>query len=325
MVTADMSDNERLMQRVNHLRKIVSWADEVQKSLGAPPEKADPRRERFDEMLAIAHRIVDESEDPKKQDRIRSSVDADARRGKHGIFYDGYKLDISMDAQSELIPAVDTLAANQDEAADAARLVKQEQAAQGNRVEGLAMDGIGFRGDILRELKDPQGLDLVVCVPPHEWVTVKEGYFSATDFHLAEEGDLLVCPGEEESRVRYRNTGDTAWVFYYKIRQCKACPLLGKCMPSLTDKHGRMVAINDYEAEYQAAREFAQTENYRMIRKQHPKIERTLAEITRYHGGRRARFRGNWRVVIQFLLTTMVVNLKRMVKLLQGTACLSPA
>ena len=47
------------------------------------------------------------------------------------------------------------------------------------------------------------------------------------------------------------------------------------------------------------------------------------ADIVRYHGGRRCRYRGQWRVNIQYLLTGLVVNVKRMVKLLcpAGASC----
>jgi IS5 family transposase len=315
-VTADLSDVERLWQRIAHLRRIVGWADEVQKNLGVPPGKTDPHRERFDEMLKVAHRIVDESGDPNKKDRVLSSVDPDARCGKHGAFYDGYALDISMDADSELITAVDTPPANQDEAANAARLVKQEQHAQGNRVEALSIDGIGFVGQVLRELKDPNGLGLVVYVPPRDWTPVDPSYFAASDFHLTEDGLTLVCPAEEETQSRYRNGLDTTWHYQFTLRQCRACLLLCKCMKKLPVARGRQVNKNDYDAEYQAAREFAQTEAYTQVRQIHPKIERKLAEIIRYHAGRRTRFRGGWQVAIQYLLTTLVVNLKRMAKLL---------
>jgi transposase len=328
-VTVDLSDIERLWQRVEHLRRIVGWADEVQKSLGTLLEKADPRRERFDAMLVVAHRIVDESGDPDQKDRVVSSVDPDARCGKHGAFYDGYALDISMDADSELITAVDTPPANQDEAANAAHLVKQEQQAQGNRVEALSIDGIGFVGEVLRELKDPNGLGLVVYVPPREWTQAGHPYFAAADFHLTADGLTLVCPAEEETQARYRNGLDTSWHFQFTHRQCQACPLLCQCMAKLPATRGRQVNKNDYDAEYQAAREFAQTEAYTQVRQQHPKIERKLAEIIRYHAGRRTRFRGSWQVAIQYLLTTLVVNLKRMVRLLfipaQASACGSVA
>ena len=213
-MTADLSDIERLWQRIEHLRRIVAWADDLQRSLGTPVEQADPRRERFDQILAVAHRIVDERDDPGKKDRVISSVDPDARCGKHGAFYDGYALDISMDADGELITAVATPPANQDEAANAVHLVKQEQAAQGNRVEALSIDGIGFVGEVLRELKDPNGLGLVVYVPPRDWTIAGQPYFAASDFHLTDDGLTLVCPAEEETQSRYRNGLDTSWHFH---------------------------------------------------------------------------------------------------------------
>lgn len=315
-ITADLSDMERLLQRLEHLRRIVNWADEMQKSLGKPTEPVTPQRKRFDEMLEVAHRIVDESNDPEAKDRVRSSIDPDARRGKHGAFYDGYSLDTLMDADSELITAVNVAPANQDEAANAANLVRQEQAAQGNRVKSLSIDGIGFRGDVLRELTDPQGLGLAVCVPPRDWVNTNGPYFSGEDFHLENDGLTLVCPGEEETQARSRNDHDTGWQYHFTLGQCKGCRLRDKCMEKLPAKHGRQVSRNDYEAEYRAARQFARTETYTQIRRQHPKIERKLAEIIRYHHGRRTRFRRSAQVAIQYLMTTLVVNLKRMTKLL---------
>jgi len=323
-ITAKLTEIERLGQRVEHLRKIVGWADEIQKKLGEPGEKVEPQRQRFDKMLEVAHRIVDESENPDQKDRTRSSVDPDARRGKHGSYYDGYQLAISMDAESEIITVVDVGPANQDEAANAANMVEQEQKAQKNQVKALSIDGIGFRGDVLRKLKDPKGLGLTVYVPPRDWPT--SPYYTAANFHLEEGGMVLVCPNEEESRSRSRNERDTGSQFHFKRSQCQDCPLLSQCMEKLPGKHGRQVNINDYEAEYQAARALTQTKEYAEVRKQHPKIERKLAEIVRYHQGRRARFWGKARVIIQYLLTAIVVNLKRMAKLLlvpaQGPVCL---
>jgi IS5 family transposase len=52
-------------------------------------------------------------------------------------------------------------------------------------------------------------------------------------------------------------------------------------------------------------------------------VERKLAEIVRYHGGRRARYRGRDRVNIQFLLTGIVVNIKRIIRLLRAQATLA--
>jgi hypothetical protein len=76
------------------------------------------------------------------------------------------------------------------------------------------------------------------------------------------------------------------------------------------------VVINDYAAEYAPARQKAQTPLYHQVRREHPAIERKLAEIVRQHDGRRARYRSRARSRIQYLLTGLVVNVKRMVRLL---------
>ena len=79
---------------------------------------------------------------------------------------------------------------------------------------------------------------------------------------------------------------------------------------------GRTVTKSDYEAHYHAAQQRAQTPAYRAVRREHPRIERKLAELVRWHGARRVRYRGRLRVKIQYLLTAVVVNCKRIVKLL---------
>ena len=51
------------------------------------------------------------------------------------------------------------------------------------------------------------------------------------------------------------------------------------------------------------------------MRREHPRIERKLAELVRWHAGRRVRYRGRLKVKIQYVLTALVVKGKRMVKL----------
>ncbi len=314
-VTDDLKDEERLLQRLTHLRQIVLWADERQQQLGPVPSPVDWTRARFEEALQLAHRVLDQTDDPRGGDRVRSAVDPDARRGKHGEFYDGYQLDLAMDADSELITAIDTPPANADEAANAARLIEQEEQAQGNAVAALSIDGIGFRGDVLRTLQDPQGLGLEVYVPPAP-ASADPEHFPAEAFRWTEPGRVLICPAEETTATRFRNTHDTGWVFEFARRHCVSCPLQTRCVGPLPAKHGRRVYKNDYEAEYQAARARAQSEAYAAVRAEHAKVERKLAELVRYHGGRRARYWGRARVRVQYVLTALVVNIKRMVRLL---------
>jgi len=316
--TADLKEAERLVQRVNHLRDLVAWAEQV-----APPadpgETAGAAWQRFTAARRVAQRVLGQAAEPHPPDKLLSVVDADARCGKHGQFYNGYQLDISLDADSELITAVDTPPANTDEAANAAALLAHEEQVHGNDVQAFSIDGVGFRGDVLRTLSDPAGLGLTVYVPPAP-ESIPSGGFPPTAFHLEDDGHVLVCPAEEETHTRVRNRLDTGWKFIFRARQCAACPLRAQCSPAALAKNGRRVIKNDYEAEYQAARARAQTEAYAQVRQIHPKVERKLAELVRYHGARRARYWGQAKVRLQGLLTALVVNVKRIVKLVWDSA-----
>lgn len=323
-LTADWKDAERLAYRVAHLEQIVAWADELVKKLG-PTAEGDRQRQALERALALAHQLLEEQQDPDGKDRLCSAVDPDARRGKHGEYYVGYQLDILMDAESEIITAVEVLPGNGDEAADSEHLLRSEEAAHGNQVAELSTDGaLSHRGEVVRTLEDPEGLGVVVYAPPR--AQESEEFFSPAEFTLDEEGKVLTCPAGQQTEQRYPNSHGTGWRFYFRRSQCRECPLLPHCMARLPAKRGRTVVKNDYQAEYDRLRARAETERYREVRREHPKVERKLAEIVQRHGGRRARYRGRWRVKIQYLMLAIVVNIKRMVKLLWGkpTAATSP-
>jgi transposase len=312
--TADLSDEERLLQRVGHLRQIVGWADQVSTDLGPLPEPAPTDRRVFADALALAHHILADRDDPDGGNHIVSVHDPDARRGMHGGFFTGYLLDVAMDADSQIITALDVLPANGDEATDASALLRHEETVHGNDVQTLSIDKAGFRGELLREWHDPQGLNLEVVVPP-----IREKptpYFTAVDFVHDPQQGTLTCPGGKTTTRRIRHWVDTGWKYSFRRSDCAICALYAHCLARLPKATGRQVVINDYAAEYAAARQFATSEAYRQIRREHPAIERKLADVIRRHAGRWARYRGRARVRIQYLLTGLVVNIKRMVHLL---------
>ena len=163
--TADLPDVDRLAHRVAHLRAIVAWADALQHDLGPLPASPDKERTHFEAALALAHRILADRDDPDKGDQVRSVVDPDARCGKHGAYFDGYLLDISLDADSEQLTALNLLPGNGDEARDAQTLLAAEERAQDNDVEAVSMDGMAGTGG-LRALRAPEGMGVEVFVPP---------------------------------------------------------------------------------------------------------------------------------------------------------------
>jgi transposase len=316
-VTADLKEVDRLTARVAHLRSIVAWADALQQELSLSPELPDAVRKRFEAALEVAHRVLADRDEPKRGDQVRSVVDPEARRGKHGDYFDGYLLDISVDPDSELLGAVQVLAGNGDEARNAQSLLTAEEQAQGNDIESLSIDGIGWNGEVLRHLSDPDGLAVEVYVPPQP-EPAEAIYFRPQQFVLDEDSGILTCPGDQQTASKTRNNKNTGWKFTFPRSACAQCVLQAQCMASLPQHKGRSVIKNDYQVEYDAARQRATTEAYQTVRRQHPRVERKLADMVRNHGGRRTRYRGRWRVHIHYLMIGMVVNIKRMVKLLSS-------
>jgi IS5 family transposase len=307
----DAKDDERLVQRVAHLRAVLAWADGVPQQpwfTQASPEPQDQLRA----ALELAHRVLADREPPNAGDKVLSIHDVDARRGKHGDFYDGYLYDVAMDADSEIITAVNVLPANGDEGADAVYLLTAEQQAQGNHVAALSIDGAGYRGELLRELTDPDGLNVEVFVPPTARVPLP--VFSPAQFRRSADGRTLTCPAGQTT-TQQEQRSDAGTQFRFRPTQCGACPLRARCLTN-PETRARTVIKNAYEAEYLAAQIKAWSSEYARIRKQHPAIERKLSELVNRHGMRRARYRGLRGVRRQGLLTALVVNLKRIVRLL---------
>jgi transposase len=312
--TADAKDEERLLQRVTHLRAVLAWADDVPRRADSDQHSPEARQ-ALQAALALAHKVLADRDAPDAGDKVLSVQDTDARCGKHGDFYDGYLLDIAMDADSEIITAVNVLPANGDEGADAVYLLAAEEAAHGNDVAAVSMDSAAFRGDVLRELTNPDGLHVEVFTPPKEPRAAAGFPPERFELTVLDGRPTLTCPAGQTTTQHEPNSYGTGTKFRFRLTQCRHCPLRGACLATPTTQR-RSVIKNDYEAEYRAARAKAQTPAYAEVRKEHPAIERKLGELVNRHDLRHARYRGLGKVLYQGVLTSLVVNLKRIVRLL---------
>lgn len=308
-------DQTRLQARVGLVQDILAWIVEQDEPADSAKDKA---WQKLQQIRQLAEKILGDLAHPEAGDKTLSVVDPDARRGKHGSYYDGYLVDVLMDAESELITSLEVLPANGDEARDAIELITAEERAQGNDIEQLSIDGIGFNGEILRSLTDGNGLNLEVFTPPRDFTTAAG--FDSSQFELIDDGDRVRCPTGQISGKGGRKADKlNTKAYQFSHGTCAGCPLLEACCPTFNPagRAGRRVSKNEYEAEYGAARQVAQTEKYAEVRRRHPAIERKLNEMVRHHHSRRAIYRGRGRVKIQQLMTCIAINVKRMVKLLR--------
>ena len=322
--TERADDETRLQERLNLVTSILDWMNSKR-----PDEEQGAKSaawQRFQSVKALAEKIVGDRANLGAGDRTISVVDPDARCGKHGEFYDGFLLDVMMDADSELITALEVLPANGEEAADAIALIKQEEQTHGNDIEQLSIDGIGFNGAVLRELEAAEGLCVDVITPTHDF-NATEG-FPSSAFELVEDGTRVRCPAGELSGIGSRKPDRPNTTFFqFRGSLCASCPLLAQCHPTKKtgSRTGRRVSKNEYEYEYERARAKTKTVQYEAVRKEHPAIERKLNELVRHHRGRQARYWGRMKVKIQQLMTAFAVNIKRISVLLKGRAISLPA
>ena len=312
--TADLADEERLLQRVVHLRRIVAWADTVAQHAPfsqAPAAQQQPLRI----ALQASHQLLADRDDPHGKQPLRSAVDPDARRVHHQGWHTGYLLDVAMDADREIITAVNVLPGGDNEGADVTHLLAHEEHVHGNDVQAVSLDAAGYQGPVLRALTEADGPQVEVFVPAR--AEPQTGLFTAAQFTLDATQTVLTCPGGQTTQKRRRNWRDHAWAYRFARASCAACPLLAQCMRHLPGSAGRTVSKNDYEAEYAAVQAKMQTPASAAVRRRHRSVEHKLGELVRWHGCRRARYWGRWRVLLQGILTALVVNVKRVVRLVQ--------
>ena len=311
--TEGLDPEARLLSRVLLVRDILDGIKQL-----TPPAEAHTNVDwqKLQALRQVGEKILDDQAHPEKGHRTISVVDIDARRGKHGDWYDGFVLDVLMDADSEIITQIAVLEAGGDEAKSAVSLLNSEQQTHGNQVEELSIDGAGFNGAMLREIENPEGLNVKVFTPPKD-SPVNADLFPSSAFKLSEDGQSVTCPGNQTSSYSQTASRGSGMMYRFTRSQCESCPLVAKCVSRPeSGAIGRTVRKNEYEAEYDRARERAATEEYASISRKHPAIERKLNDVMNYCGGRFAKYWGHEKIRIQQYMCCMTSNIKQMTRLI---------
>jgi len=284
---------------------------------------------------------------------VISTVDPEARHGhkSRARTFDGYKTHLAVDPDDELITNVTVTGANAadrdviddlldesdraDQADAAARDVKPEPdndndgdgAVDGDGVDGDgAVDGDGVDGDSGEDAApvtvfgdsayaDGATLDklagaghkVFAKVPP---VRNAKGY-SKDRFGVDLDAGTVGCPAGQTAPIRVRRGGGgiasfTPW--------CGDCPLRPACT---TAPAGRVITIHPHEARLQQAKTAQRDPDWQQAyRATRPIVERKIAHFTRRPwGGRKARTRGQARILTDVIARAGAINLARLASL----------
>jgi transposase len=140
----------------------------------------------------------------------------------------------------------------------------------------------------------------------------KTAYYGPRRFTYDAARDVYVCPQGQPLRP-YRRELSAEKVEYRAVpATCNACPVKVQCTPS---PHGRIVHRHFAEAYLDRVRAYHQGKPYaKAMRKRKVWVEPLFAEGKQWHGMRRFRLRGVWRVNTEALLIAAGQNLKRLLQ-----------
>jgi hypothetical protein len=215
--------------------------------------------------VRIAQRVAPE--------RIISTVDPDARHGHRSRRdrYDGYKLHISVDVDSDLFMAGQATTATTSDGQILGDLLDDDPVA----VAEVIGDTHYGNGPNRRRLA-AEGVELTAPAQP---VSAPEGYFSKDDFHIDLQAGTVTCPAGQIATIP--TTSAARRRARFAARTCAACPLRERCTKR---PGGRTIEINRDEELLIAARQARWTPRFRERYRERARVERKNAQLKSRRG-----------------------------------------
>ena len=140
------------------------------------------------------------------------------------------------------------------------------------------------------------------------------GLLSQDKFILDKTG--VTCPAGNRTMISNYNEKEGTTTFYFKKEICSLCLLKDQC----TKQEGRTITIGKHHDLMMEAKEYNKTQDFKDDMKERAHIEPKNAEMKRFHGMARARYWGLPKVNVQFIITAIVVNVKRLANVI-GSVC----
>ncbi|MBN1189620.1 MAG: transposase, partial [Dehalococcoidales bacterium] len=259
--------------------------------------------------------------DDKAKDRLVSPVDPDARAGKkqhkHWV---GYKSHMIVEEDSEIITAVETTPGNKADGSQLKSLLDQQKTAFSLTPEEISGDkGYGTLDN----------LQLLASQQITGYISLTEKFnrkgpdlFNQDDFRYDSAEDTVTCPAgctvhsSRRDLVMTESVCRYGIVFQFSITQCRSCEFRPLCQTNLADTHGRAIYISSNYPYYQEMKARMASEEGKDAYRNRYKVEHKIADLARWCGMRRCRYRGLVKAKTHTLLSAIASNVKRMARLI---------
>jgi IS5 family transposase len=232
------------------------------------------------ELLAVVAaedvEVVDDGDGPTARirqgvavERIISTVDTDARHGYRSRRdrYDGYKVHVSADIDSDLICSIIATTATTHDAAVLDTLLDDDPVPVAEVIADTHYGSVETCKTLGRA-----GIDLVAPAPR---ASSPKGLFSKADFTIDLDAATITCPAGHTVAIPSRPDGKRTQV-RFPTSVCAACPLHDRCTKRV---RGRVIEINADEEILAAARAARSTPQFRHRYRERARAGRRVAQI----------------------------------------------
>lgn len=261
---------------------------------------------------------VEELLEDDKIKEIQSAVDEDAKLGhksEQNRFF-GYKTHIAM-TEERIITGLEVTTGEAPDGEYLEKIVEQSKE-NGIKVEEVCGD-MAYSGKANLKYAEQNGIKMISKLNPvisNGNGQHKEGfvYNKDADTYQCPAGNLAVKKDIRERGERSSNN-NKAMTYYFDIEKCKKCAQKEGCYKdgAKTKTYG-VTILSELHKEQ---KEFQETEYFKERATQRYKIEAKNAELKQSHGLENADSKGVIAMRLQSYFTAFVVNVKRMVKLLE--------
>ena len=306
LLTEIIGDGERVLELAREARSELDAESAEDRRIAAAAELLTQLLWQDVEPTDRGYRIKQGT----AKDRVPSVHDPEQRHGhkSHGRTFTGHKAAVAVDAESQLITAVEVISGNESDGKSAASLVESSEANTGSEV-GQVIGDTAYGSMATREELGEREV-IAPTVKGHSKRSIGKD-----DFQIDVERDRVVCPqghetthwtwakvtpGRGKPKVRVKR-------FAFPKELCRACPRYADCVQDKRQR-GRFVQLHPDEARLQAARALEQTEYFREQYRQRVIVEHRIARLVQL-GIRQSRYFGRKKTRFQVLMAATVANL----------------
>jgi len=314
----EQSRSEFLGGIVTDADRLLGMADEALASLA----EGEDGRERIERAAELMRQLI--SQDVERgegkvtlkegvaRDRVVSVHDPEMRHGRKSSSkrFDGHKAAIAVDAESQLITAVEVLAGNAADSEQALELTAASEENTGLKVEETIGDCAYGSGNTRQAFADADR-KLVAKVGRHG----RRGQIPKAEFRINLEHMSCTCPSGQTTRILIKAGKWTdrhekkhqRWAFLFDADNCNVCARRSECVWA-KGRRGRTIQLHPQERLLQEAREFQQSAAFKEYRQIRQTAEHRLARLVQL-GIRQARHFGRKKTLFQLLMAATVANL----------------